>query len=253
MWPIVYLVIATGISGFGVATQVPPLDQPADQFALPMVLAGGGTPPERVDIEPQSVAKFRNIVHQTYDYSCGSAALVTVINNYLGIPVTEQQAMEGMLEHGERDKIMARRGFSLLDMKRYVATLGVEANGFRGTISDLMELQTPAVVPIDYAGFKHFVVYRGTRGGRIYIADPSAGHVVFSVEEFTSLWDRNTLFLLNPPKGTTTLALLALGERELGVIDSDLIRADATLPQLDRTEALQRAVMSNLGNFSLRK
>jgi hypothetical protein len=116
-----------------------------------------------------------------------------------------------------------------------------------------MELQTPAVVPIDYAGFKHFVVYRGTRGGRIYIADPSAGHVVFSVEEFTSLWDRNTLFLLNPPKGTTTLALLALGERELGVIDSDLIRADATLPQLDRTEALQRAVMSNLGNFSLRK
>jgi hypothetical protein len=218
-----------------------------------MVLTGGGTPPERVGMEPHSTFKFRNIVHQAYDYSCGSAALVTVLNNFLGIPVTEQEAMEGMLAHGERDKIVARRGFSLLDMKRYVATLGVEANGFRGGISDLVELQTPAVVPIDYAGFKHFVVFRGIRDGLVYIADPSAGHVVFSVEEFATLWDRNTLFLLNPPKDKPTLTRLALAERELGVIDGDLIRSEAVLPQLDRIEALQRAVQSNLGNFSLRK
>jgi hypothetical protein len=178
---------------------------------------------------------------------------VTVLNNYLGIAVTEQDAMEGMLEHGEREKIQARRGFSLLDMKRYVATLGVEANGYRGTVADLMELQSPAVVPIDYAGFKHFVVFRGIRNGIVYIADPSAGHVVFSVEEFESLWDRNTLFLLNPPKGKTTVTRLALAERELGVVDSDLIRAEATLPRLDHLEGLQRAVQSNLGNFSLRK
>lgn len=253
MWALLYLALATGIGGMGVATQLPPVEQPADQFALPLVLAGGGMPVEQVSIEPHSVAKYRNIVHQAYDYSCGSAALVTVLNHFIGIAVTEQEAMEGMLAHGERDKIVARRGFSLLDMKRYVATLGVQANGFRGDINDLMALQSPAVVPIDYAGFKHFVVLRGIRDGRVYIADPSAGHVVFSTEEFASLWDRNTLFLLTPPKDQPPLARLALAEQELGVIDGDLIRADAVLPQLDRAEALQRAVLSNFGKFSLRK
>ena len=59
-----------------------------------------------------------------YDFSCGSGALVTVINSYLGLNVTEQAAMEGMMAHGEKEKIIERRGFSMLDMKRYVLTLG---------------------------------------------------------------------------------------------------------------------------------
>lgn len=32
--------------------------------------------------------------------------------------------MEGLLRYGEADKIVQRRGFSLLDMKRYAAALG---------------------------------------------------------------------------------------------------------------------------------
>ena len=162
--------------------------------------------------------------------------------------------MEGMLAHGEREKIIARRGFSLLDMKRYLATLGADAAGFRADLNDLATLKQPGIVPIDYAGFKHFVVFRGMRDGKVFVADPSAGHVIFSVAEFTKLWDRNTLFMLYPPKSKpTTLANLSLTDRELGVIDGDLIRPEAVLPQLDRTEALQRAVQSGLGTFTLRK
>jgi uncharacterized protein len=254
MWMILLGVVAALIGGAGVSSHMPPRPQPKEQFELPVASVGGGTAPEPVTMVPYSVFKFENIVHQAYDYSCGSAALVTVLNNYLGIEVTEQQAMEGMLEHGEREKIIARRGFSLLDMKRYVVSLGAGAAGFRADVSDLATLHQPAVVPIEYAGFKHFVVFRGLRGGLVYIADPSAGHIVFSVEDFAKLWDRNTLFLLYPPKSRpTTLAKLALTDRELGVIDGDLIRPQAVLPQLDRTEALQRAVESGLGIFTLRK
>ena len=254
MWMILLGVAAAVIGGFGVSSQVPPQAQPADQFELPMARVGGGTAPESVRMEPHSEFKYRHIVRQAYDYSCGSAALVTVMNNYLGIEVSEQQAMEGMLAHGEREKIIARRGFSLLDMKRYLVTLGADAAGFRADLADLAKLTQPAVVPIDYAGFKHFVVFRGMRDGRVYIADPSAGHMVFAVDEFAKLWDRNTLFLLYPPKSQpTTLANLSLTDRELGVIDGDLIRPDAVLPPMDRTEALQRAVQSGLGIFTLRK
>jgi predicted double-glycine peptidase len=254
MWTILLGVIASTIGGFGVDSQTPVQPTPPDQFELPLAKVGAGTVPESVAIQPLSEFKYRNIVRQAYDYSCGSAALVTVMNNYLGLPVSEQQAMEGMLAHGERDKIIARRGFSLLDMKRYLLTLGADAAGFRAEMSDLASLKQPGIVPIEYAGFKHFVVVRGIRDGRVFVADPSAGHVVFQVEEFARLWDRNTLFLLYPPKDQPkTLAKLSLADHELGVIDSDLIRPEAVLPQLDRSEALQRAVQSGLGIFTLRK
>ncbi|TMH28050.1 MAG: peptidase C39 family protein [Betaproteobacteria bacterium] len=254
MWMILLGAVAALISGLGVTSQMPPKVQAADRFELPMASVGGGAVSEPVQMEPHSEFKYRHIVRQAYDYSCGSAALVTVMNNYLGIAVSEQQAMEGMLAHGEREKIIARRGFSLLDMKRYLATLGADAAGFRADLNDLATLKQPGIVPIDYAGFKHFVVFRGLRDGKVFVADPSAGHVIFSVAEFTKLWDRNTLFMLYPPKSKpTTLANLSLTDRELGVIDGDLIRPEAVLPQLDRTEALQRAVQSGLGTFTLRK
>ncbi|HEX6707668.1 MAG TPA: C39 family peptidase [Albitalea sp.] len=254
MWMILLGVAAAVIGGMGVTSQVPVKELPPDQFELPVARVGGGAAPESVRMEPLSEFKFRHIVRQAYDYSCGSAALVTVMNHYLGLEVSEQQAMEGMLAHGEREKIIARRGFSLLDMKRYLATQGADAAGFRAGMDDLQKLTQPAIVPIDYAGFKHFVVLRGIRDGRVFLADPSAGHIVFPVEDFAKLWDRNTLFLVYPAKSRPeTLARLALSDRELGVIDGDLIRPEAVLPNIDRSEALQRAVQSGLGIFTLRK
>jgi hypothetical protein len=109
------------------------------------------------------------------------------------------------------------------------------------------------VVPIDYAGFKHFVVFRGIRNGKVFIADPAQGNIVFSMAEFAELWDKNTLFLINPPKGQEPIAKLALSTKELGVVDVDLIRSDAVFPQMDRVDNLQRAIQSNFGTFSLRK
>ncbi|MCV2358099.1 C39 family peptidase [Paucibacter sp. TC2R-5] len=255
MWMILLGAVAALIGGATVNTQHPFQDMPENQFELPMTQVGGGVAPLSVRIEPLSEIKFRNIVHQAYDYSCGSAALVTVINNYLGIQVNEQQAMEGMLAFGERDKIIERRGFSLLDMKRYVISLGAEGAGFRASMKDLAELTQPAIVPIDYAGFKHFVVFRGIRGGRVFLADPAMGHIVFSTQEFEELWDRNTLFLLTPGKsqGQKTLSLLAIGDEELGVIDDDLVRRHANLPLPDNSEALRNAVQANFGIFNLRR
>lgn len=255
MWELVISITAFMIGGFGITSRLEPANRPNDQFELPMARVGGGVAPESVQITPYSEFKFRNIVHQAYDYSCGSAALVTVINNYLGISVTEQQAMEGMLEHGERDKIIARRGFSLLDMKRYVASIGAEGAGFRAELSELTKLEQPAIVPIDYAGFKHFVVFRGVRGDKVFIADPAMGHIVFSLDKFAELWDRNTLFLLSPSKNQQqpTLSKLALTDKELGVFDTDVLRDDVVFRTADRSAALQQAIQAQMGAFSLRR
>ena len=212
---------------------------------------GGGT--YSLQVVSYRDIPFRTVVRQEYDYSCGSAALVTILNYHLGVMVNEQQAMEGMLEKGEKDKIIERRGFSLLDMKRYVGSLGMNGAGFKAEIKDLMTLDEPAIVPIDYAGSKHFVVLRGIRDGVVYIADPSAGNIVFSVEEFARWWDKNTLFIISPAQGQTPVRQLALNDLELGVVDMDRVTGKGRPdPLSNAAQLLMRAVNSGAAGTWMR-
>jgi predicted double-glycine peptidase len=249
-------VVAVVIGGAGLLSQNEPLNRPPLEYNLNMKTVDGGTSiaPESVQVFPYQYYKYKHIVHQAFDYSCGSAALTTVLVYHLGLSVNEKDAMEGMLAHGERDKIVARRGFSLLDMKRYVATLGSESGGFHANMEDLEKLGQPAIVPIDYAGFKHFVVVKGVRDDKVYIADPSMGNIAFSVPEFSKLWDKGTLFVIYPSKERPVVkSNLALTDEELGVISPDMVRPDVALVTPDNQDALQRAVQSNLGNLSFKR
>ena len=245
MFMILLGVVAVMISGAAGLARHEPVDRPKDQFELPLAIVGAGPVMQPVRMEPFSELKYRHIVRQAFDYSCGSAALVTILTYHLGLKVTENQAMDGMLEHGEKEKIVERRGFSLLDMKRYVSSLGVESAGFRAEVKDLLTLEHPAIVPIDYAGAKHFVVLRGVRDGLVFIADPSAGNLVFSLAEFTTLWDRNTLFMVYPSKSHPAVGQLALSDQELGVFDMDRVKDKANLQALDNTHQMLRTINSN--------
>ena len=247
-------VVAAAIIGAGVGSRNEPLNHPPLEYEINVARMNGGIAPEPVQMYPNQYYKYQHIVHQAFDYSCGSAALTTILEFHLGLNVTEKDAMEGMLEHGEKDKIIARRGFSLLDMKRYVATLGSDSGGFHADMSDLEKLDQPAIVPIDYAGFKHFVVVKGIRNGKVFIADPSAGNIAFSVEEFAGLWDKGTLFVIYPSKTRPIVqSSLALTDQDLGVIAPDLVREDIVLSPADNRDALQRAVQSGLGNLQFKR
>ena len=197
----------------------------------------GSTQIEFVTVRPLDEIKRAGMIHQAYDYSCGSAALTTVLNYFLGEDLQENEVMEGMLQHGEKDKIVQRRGFSLLDMKRYVATRGFKGAGFKAELQDLADLRQPGLVTIQYGGFKHFVVFRELRDGHIYLADPSAGKISFTVEHFARLWDGNVLFLVYPKEGTEPVNKLALADEDLRVMDADRVRQTvwAKLPYWDET------------------
>jgi predicted double-glycine peptidase len=246
-------VLAAMIGGAGFVSRHEPQDRPKDQYEMPQTLLGGGAYVQSIKLEPFSELKYKHIVRQAFDYSCGSAALVTILNYHLGVMVNEQQAMEGMLDKGEKDKIIERRGFSLLDMKRYVGSLGMNGAGFKAEIKDLMTLDEPAIVPIDYAGSKHFVVLRGIRDGVVYIADPSAGNIVFSVEEFARWWDKNTLFIISPAKGQAPVRQLALNDLELGVVDMDRVTGKGRQdPLSNAAQLLMRAANSGAAGTWMR-
>ncbi|WP_445116401.1 putative pilus system C39 family peptidase FilB [Acinetobacter sp. WZC-1] len=177
---------------------------------------------EAVEIKPAVENQFRGIVRQAYDYSCGSAALTTLLNGHVGTQLTELQTMEGLLKFGEYNRIVERRSFSLLDMKRFVTALGYESGGYKGELSDLVQQKQPAIVPISYAGFKHFVVFKAYKNGRVYVADPALGNISFDQERFKQIWENNTLFIVSVPKEQQK-DLLALQDADLRHVDDATI------------------------------
>ncbi len=207
-----------------------------------------------VVVQPGDQVKFRGIVRQAYDYSCGSAALTTLLNGYLGRQFQERQIMEGLLRFGETDKIVERRGFSLLDMKRLVTALGHPSGGFRATTQDLVVLDHPAIAPIGYAGFKHFVVVKGFKDGRVYVADPALGNLSFTIQRFEEIWEGNVLFIVFP-NGFEPHNTLDIVDADLRNIDDRTIRnlsfaqAEIYTPtrefQADRASSLVPVLIEN--------
>lgn len=169
-------------------------------------------------VEPLTEYKYNNIIRQAFDYSCGSAALTTLLDFYLGRNFQERQVMEGLLQFGDSEKIVARRGFSLLDMKKLVTALGHPSGGFRAEKEDLIKLDHPAIAPIEFAGFKHFVVIRGVKDGHVFIADPSLGNISFTLSRFLEVWDKNVLFIVFP-NGHKPVGGLEIRDEDLRIID----------------------------------
>ena len=112
------ILLGSLIGLFGFTQTVDTKPQPQGTVNLSQPLTPNGPYRESVQLEPMSQLQFRNVIRQAYDYSCGSAALTTLLDYYLGRNLEERQVMEGLLRYGEADKIVQRRGFSLLDMKR---------------------------------------------------------------------------------------------------------------------------------------
>ena len=74
-------------------------------------------------------ARFRHTIRQKYDFSCGSAALATLLTHHYNFPVSEQDVFSEMFVRGDQAKIK-KEGFSLLDIKNYLANHGFDADGY---------------------------------------------------------------------------------------------------------------------------
>lgn len=140
-------------------------------------------------------ARFRATVRQQYDYSCGSAALSTLLTHHYSYPLDEQQVFEQMFGRGDRQKIQ-REGFSLLDMKRFLEAHGFEADGFEAPLNQLASAAIPAIALVNENGYNHFVVVKGVRDGRVLVGDPAGGTRSLAQAEFESIWVNQILFVI---------------------------------------------------------
>lgn len=139
-------------------------------------------------------ARFKHTIKQQYDFSCGSAALATLLTYHYGTAVGEQEVFEAMYEQGDHEQIR-QQGFSLLDMKRYLAARGLQADGFRLPLSRLEQVRVPAIALTTINGYQHFVVVKGVRGDEVLVGDPALGLKVIERARFEAGWN-GILFLI---------------------------------------------------------
>jgi len=161
------------------------------------VLAWAAVGPAGAAAQGRAVVSLQEIrtarlVMQDFDISCAAAAVATVLTYQHGDPVTERQAARALIDRPEYldnpEIVRVRLGFSLLDMKRFVDSLGYEGVGYgRLALDDLAE-RVPAIVPVWLNAAPHFVVVKGIEGGRVAMADPAFGNRSLSVARFMDAW-----------------------------------------------------------------
>ena len=165
----------------------------AGACALELPLAGA-----RFNVPAASLKQLRfgATLRQQYDFSCGSAALATLLTYHYRQPVTEQAVFEYMYLHGDQKKIR-KEGFSMLDMQRFLAARGLRADGFQLPLDKLIAAGLPAIVLISERGYHHFVVIKGIAQGRILVGDPSSGARAMPRAAFEAIWLGKLLFVIH--------------------------------------------------------
>ncbi|WP_224788683.1 C39 family peptidase [Pandoraea terrae] len=183
--------------------------------------------------------RYRNIVRQQYDFSCGSAALATLLKYGYGIDIPEPELIKQMMTFSTPE-IVIKNGFSMLDMKKFVETLGFRGRGYRVDMAALHQLRVPVIALIDIKGYQHFVVIKAAAEGRVFVADPALGNRIVEEDVFAQQWNGLVLAVVGKPfkedspllQGNESLAMklrdraLATGTSPTPMVDFGLIRSD---------------------------
>jgi predicted double-glycine peptidase len=163
-------------------------------------LAGLGGARFQVPATSLREARFKTTLRQQYDFSCGSAAVATLLSYHYDYQVTEKLVFEQMYARGDQGKIR-KEGFSLLDIKRFLEAHGFKADGFQLPLQKLVEAGFPAIVLLSENGYNHFVVVKGMAKERVLIGDPAGGTRAIARGNFDAMWKSKLLFVIHDRPG----------------------------------------------------
>ncbi|MGE3303036.1 MAG: C39 family peptidase [Hyphomonadaceae bacterium] len=152
---------------------------------------------------------FRTVIRQQFDYSCGSAALATLLRFQYGVHVGESEIFQAMYAAGDQARIR-EVGFSMLDMKRYLEAQGYAADGLRLNLDRIAAFGQPVIALVSHDNYRHFVVIKGVDGGRVLVGDPTFGLRVFARADFEAIWNGVVLAIRRGPDGAASAPIFNL-------------------------------------------
>ncbi|MGF1610356.1 MAG: C39 family peptidase [Kiloniellales bacterium] len=163
---------------------VVPFGSPAGGEIMISNFAGGSF---GVPVVSMKERRWATVVRQQYDYSCGSAAVATLLTYHYGEQTSEGEVFDEMYRAGDQEKVR-ERGFSMLDMKHYMEAQGYRVDGFRAELDVIEEIGVPIITLISIRGYRHFVVIKGIENGEVLVGDPALGLKTFSKDAFAKGW-----------------------------------------------------------------
>ena len=118
---------------------------------------------------------------------CGAAALAMVLAHYdLWIPLEKLRAECGVNRDGSKASSVIRAA----------RNRNCEADGYRWTVDDLIELIPEKPFPlIIHWEFNHFVVLEGIKDGKAYLNDPAMGRRTVPMDEFRTSYTGVALYI----------------------------------------------------------
>ncbi len=157
-----------------------------------------------VPVKSYSEVVFGKVLRQKYDFSCGSAALASLLSFHYDMPSDEQDIFQNMFDKGDK-KLIEKQGFSLLDMKNYLETVGLKSDGFKLNLTKIRELGVPGITLVNFDGYLHFVVIKGMNDGYVILGDPSRGTMKMKYGKFEEHYQGIVLLIRNRAEvGRTT-------------------------------------------------
>lgn len=132
--------------------------------------------------------RYRSVMRQQQDFSCGAAAVGTLLRYAYGMDIDERRIISEMMKASDPQQV-AEQGFSMLDMRNYVQTLGFRGRGYRVDMTAMRRLAIPVIVLLNLNGYQHFVVVKRVAQGRVFIADPALGNRIMQEWEFAPAWN----------------------------------------------------------------
>ncbi len=149
-----------------------------------------------VPVKSYQEINFGDVHRQKYDFSCGSAALASLLTYHYQTPSEENSIFEEMYRAGNKE-IIQEKGFSLLDMKAYLSGLGFNADGFQIDLNTIKKVGVPGITLVNFDGYMHFVVIKGMNDSSIILGDPSRGTMMMSFDEFQQYYQGIVLLIRN--------------------------------------------------------
>lgn len=180
----------------------------AGQASANSLVPSAGNARFNVKVKSLVDLRYKRVVRQQYDLSCGAAAMATLLKYFYDDNTGEQKIIDSIMEFGDREKI-SKDGFSMLELKKFGERAGYDARGYK--ISDpkhLARIPVPVLTLTNTRGYNHFVVIKGIKDGQVFIADPAFGNRSQRLEVFEEEWNNVVLvFLSATNKGNNNFTL----------------------------------------------
>lgn len=179
-----------GIAATATMLSVLASPSPAGEVRLSIAGLQAGVPVQSI-----RERRWETVIRQEYDFSCGAAAVATLLTYHYDRQTEEVEVFDAMFAAGDQAKIM-RQGFSLLDMKRFLETRGYAGDGFQVSIDRLTNAGIPAIAIVTIRGYRHFVVVKGVTEDSVLVGDPALGLKEYSKDEFEGMLASDILFVI---------------------------------------------------------